>query len=54
MRKEWVSVKFEMRQYRDTEIYLISSLTNVVEKLEDHIARTLVLAGSQYTRYIEK
>ena len=54
MRKEWLSVKLEMRQYRDTDIYLISSMTNIVDKLEDHIARTLVIASSQYTRYIEK
>ena len=41
------------RSYLDTEIYLVSSLSQVVEKLEEQIAQTLVLANSPYTRFIE-
>ena len=53
MRKDWGTRKFEMKPYLDTEIYLVSSLPQVVEKLEEQIAQTLVLANSPYTRFIE-
>jgi len=53
MRKEWGNIKFEMKPYLDTGIYLIKSLPRVVEKLEEQITRTLVLTSSPYTKYIE-
>jgi len=54
MRKEWSNVKFEMKIYLNTDIYMVNSLPQVTEKLEDHIARTLFLSSSPYTKYIEK
>ena len=54
MKKEWSSIKFDLKQYMDTEFSLISNLEMVFDRLEDNICRTLVLATSQYTKYIEK
>ena len=54
MRKEWMLVKFEMKPYLDTPYFVVSSLPQVIDRLEENIARTLVIAGSPYTKYIEK
>jgi hypothetical protein len=54
MRKEWTTVKFTMKQYLDTDIFLIVSLESIIEKVESHIGRTLMLASSPYTKDISK
>jgi dynein heavy chain, axonemal len=48
MQTEWKEVSFDLRQYRDTDTFLLAALDNVQALLDDHILKSQAMRGSPY------
>ena len=52
MKDEWKAVKFEVVEYRNSETYVLRGAEPVWELLDEHIAKTMVIASSPYIKFL--
>ena len=51
MNDEWKSVKFELAEYRDSEVYIVQHVQNIWDLLDEHIQKTMLIASSPYAKF---
>eukprot|EP01107_Rhizomastix_libera_P011726 TRINITY_DN2935_c0_g1_i3.p1 TRINITY_DN2935_c0_g1~~TRINITY_DN2935_c0_g1_i3.p1 ORF type:complete len:3350 (-),score=861.62 TRINITY_DN2935_c0_g1_i3:62-10111(-) len=53
MEKEWETVKFEVKPYRNTGTYIISATDDIGQMLDDHLVMTQTMSFSVYKKPFE-
>jgi dynein heavy chain, axonemal len=54
MMKEWESIEFEVRAYKESGTFVVGGIDDIVTLLDDHIVKTQTMRGSPYIKPIEK
>ena len=54
MIKEWSSIEFEVKAYKESGTYVVGGIDEIVTLLDDHIVKTQTMRGSPYIKPIEK
>jgi dynein heavy chain len=54
MQKEWESLDFEVKPYKESGTFVVGGIDDIVTLLDDHIVKTQTMRGSPYIRPIEK
>ncbi|KAJ1435246.1 dynein heavy chain, partial [Ochromonadaceae sp. CCMP2298] len=54
MMKEWESIEFEVKGYKDSGTFIVGGVDEIITLLDDHIVKTQTMRGSPYIRPIEK
>jgi dynein heavy chain len=54
MQKDWETLEFEVKPYKETGTYIVGGIDDIVALLDDHIVKTQTMRGSPYIRPIEK
>jgi dynein heavy chain len=53
MKKEWESLEFEVKAYKDSGTFIVGGIDDIITLLDDHIVKTQTMRGSPYIRPIE-
>lgn len=53
MQKEWLSIEFEVKPYKESGTFVVGGIDDIVTLLDDHIVKTQTMRGSPYIRPIE-
>ena len=51
MHDEWKSVKFELTEYRDSEVVILQGVQVIWDLLDEHIQKTMIIASSPYAKF---
>ena len=51
MNDEWKSVRFELAEYRDSEVHVLQGIQSIWDLLDEHIQKTMLIAGSPYAKF---
>jgi len=54
MQDEWEDVQFNLTEYRDSGISILSSCDDIQTILDDHIVKTITMKGSSFIKPFEK
>jgi dynein heavy chain len=54
MMKEWETIEFEVKPYKETGTFVVGGVDEVITLLDDHIVKTQTMRGSPFIRPIEK
>jgi dynein heavy chain len=54
MIKEWQSIEYEVKAYKDSGTYVVGGIDDIISLLDDHIVKTQTMRGSPYIKPIEK
>ncbi|CAM9110379.1 unnamed protein product, partial [Ectocarpus fasciculatus] len=54
MQKEWESIDFEVKPYKESGTFVVGGIDDIVSLLDDHIVKTQTMRGSPFIRPIEK
>lgn len=54
MKREWESMDFEVKPYRESGTFVVGGIDDIVTLLDDHIVKTQTMRGSPYVIPIEK
>jgi dynein heavy chain, axonemal len=54
MMKEWESVEFEVKAYKESGTFVVGGIDEIVSLLDDQIVKTQTMRGSPYIRPIER
>jgi dynein heavy chain len=54
MMKEWGSIEFEVKAYKESGTYIVGGIDEIIALLDDHIVKTQTMRGSPYIKPIEK
>ena len=50
MQKEWDSVEFEVKAYKDSGTFVVGGIDDIISILDDHIVKTQTMRGSPYIK----
>jgi dynein heavy chain len=53
MKKEWESLEFEVKAYKDSGTFIVGGIDEIITLLDDHIVKTQTMRGSPYIKPIE-
>lgn len=53
MQKEWMTIEFEVKAYKETKTFVVGGIDDIVTLLDDHIVKTQTMRGSPYIHPIE-
>lgn len=53
MKKEWETIEFEVKPYRESGTFVVGGIDEIVALLDDHIVKTQTMRGSPYIEPIE-
>lgn len=48
---DWKSVKFELAEYRDSEVFILQGVQNIWDLLDEHIQKTMIISSSPYAKF---
>ena len=48
---DWKTVKFELEEFRDSEVYILKGLQSIWDLLDEHIQKTMIISSSPYAKY---
>jgi len=54
MQDEWEDIVFNLTEYRDSGINILSSCDDIQTVLDDHIIKTITMKGSSFIKPFEK
>ena len=54
MMKEWETVEFEVKPYKESGTFVVGGIDDIVTMLDDHIVKTQTMRGSPFIKPIEK
>lgn len=54
MMKEWETIEFEVKAYKDSGTYVVAGIDDIITLLDDQIVKTQTMRGSPFIRPIEK
>lgn len=54
MKEEWSKTEFTLKQFPNTETFIIISVENLWDLLDESLARTFSLLSSSYIKKVEK
>lgn len=54
MKEEWSKTEFTLKQFQNTETFIIISVENLWDLLDESLARTFSLLSSSYIKKVEK
>lgn len=51
MNDEWKTVRFELAEYRDSEVHVLQGVQSIWDLLDEHIQKTMLIASSPYAKF---
>lgn len=51
MNDEWKTVKFELEEFRDSEVVILKGVQIIWDLLDEHIQKTMIIASSPYAKF---
>jgi dynein heavy chain len=52
MREEWKSIAFEMIEYKDSGVNILTGIQPIWELLDEHIQKTMTIMSSPYVKFM--
>ena len=53
MKRDWESVEFEVKHYKDSGTYVVGGIEEIMTLLDDHIVKTQTMRGNPFIKPIE-
>ncbi len=53
MKKEWETIEYEVKAYRDTGTFIVGGIDDIITLLDDHLVKTQTMRGSPFIKPIE-